>query len=84
MAMKSFGSVPTVTVRRILGIQARKPGNFQRCIGAALKDGTHASAPVGMGGRNNKDWQGKFYDAAKGCGGSTRSGSVNIKKPRPA
>lgn len=76
MAMISFARVPTVTVRRALGIKARRPGAFQLCIKGQLTGKSYPKPPVGQGGRNNVTvWQ-ALYDAAKSCG-------ANIKKARP-
>lgn len=74
--MISLKNVPTVSLRRALGIQARRPGAFQACVGGALKGGTFAKPPKGMGGRRNVAVHQALYDAAKSCG-------ANIRKPRP-
>lgn len=76
MAKISFGRVPTVTARRVLGIPARRAGAFQICIKGKLTGKTYAKPPVGMGGRNNVAVHQAMYDAAKGCG-------ANVKKARP-
>ena len=76
MAKVSFARVPTVTVRRVLGIPARRAGAFQICVKGHLTGKSYSKPAVGMGGRNNVVvWQ-AMYDAAKACG-------ANIKKPRP-
>ncbi|MEM2905026.1 MAG: hypothetical protein QW587_04725 [Candidatus Bathyarchaeia archaeon] len=76
MAKISFGKVPTVTVRRVLGIPARRPGKFQLCVKGQLSGKTYEKPPKGMGGRWNIEvWQ-AMYDAAKACG-------ATVKKPRP-
>lgn len=76
MAKISFARIPTVSLRRALGIKARAPGAFQLCVKGKLTGGTFAKPPVGMGGRNNIAVRQALYDAAKACG-------ANIKKPRP-
>lgn len=53
MAKISFGRVPTVTVRRALGIKARRAGAGQICIKGALTGKHYSKPPMGMGGRNN-------------------------------
>lgn len=68
MAMVSFGKVPTVTVRRVLGIRARRPGAGQLCIKEQLTGKKYPTPPVGMGGRNNVEVWRAMYDAAKACG----------------
>jgi len=76
MAMISFAKVPTVTVRRALGLRARRPGAYQLCIRSKLKGKKYPTPPKGMGGRWNVEvWQ-AMYDAAKACG-------ANVRKPRP-
>ncbi len=76
MAKLSFGNIPTVTVRRALGIRARRPGAGQLCIKGELKNKKYPKPAVGTGGRNNiAVWQ-AMYDAAKACG-------FAVKKPRP-
>lgn len=76
MGMASFAKVPTVSLRRALGIRARRPGKFQNCVGGTLKGKTYSKPPVNMGGRNNVEVHRAFYDAAKSCG-------ANVKKARP-
>lgn len=76
MAMISFARVPTVTVRRALGIRARGAGAFQICVKGQLKGKKYAKPPVGTGGRNNVVIRQALYDAAKHCG-------ARIIKPRP-
>lgn len=68
MAKISFGRVPTVTVRRALGIPARRPGAGQLCIKGQLTGKKYATPPAGMGGRNNVEVWRAMYDAAKACG----------------
>lgn len=76
MAKISFARVPTVTVRRALGIRARRPGAFQLCVKGKLTGTSYAKPDVGQGGRNNVAvWQ-AMYNAAKACG-------ANVKKPMP-
>ena len=67
MAMRSFAHVPTVTVRRALGIKARRAGAGQICMKGQLKGKKYATPPVGMGGRNNIEVRRAFYNAAKTC-----------------
>lgn len=76
MAKISFARVPTVTIRRVLGIPARRAGAFQMCVAGKLKGGTFPKPPSPMGGRHNVKVHQAMYDAAKTCG-------ANIKKPRP-
>lgn len=76
MAKISFGRVPTVTARRVLGIPARRAGAFQICIKGQLSGKTYAKPPKGMGGRNNVAVHQAMYNAAKSCG-------ANVKKPMP-
>jgi hypothetical protein len=76
MAKRSFGAVPTVTVRRALGIKARRAGAGQICVKGQLTGKTYAKPPEGMGGRNNIAVQQALYDAGKACG-------FNITKKRP-
>ena len=76
MAKISFGRVPTVTVRRALGIPARRPGAFQICVKGKLTGKKYAKPPEGTGGRNNVEVHQAMYDAAKACG-------ADVKKPRP-
>jgi len=76
MAKLSFARVPTVTVRRVLGIRARRPGAGQLCIKGHLSGKKYSKPPKGMGGRNNVAvWQ-AMYDAAKACG-------FAVVKPKP-
>lgn len=72
MAMASFANVPTVSLRRALGIRARRPSAYASCIGARLRGGKHPSAPPGAGGRRNVGWQNAFVQAGQGCRGATR------------
>jgi len=76
MAKISFGRVPTVTARRVLGIPARRAGAFQICVKGKLTGKTYAKPAAGMGGRHNVAVHQAMYDAAKACGAS-------VKKPRP-
>lgn len=76
MAKISFAKVPTVTVRRALGIPARRPGAFQICVKGQLSGKEYAKPAVGTGGRNNVAVHQALYDAAKACG-------ADVKKPRP-
>jgi len=76
MAKISFGRVPTVTVRRALGIKARRAGAGQICIKGLLQGKKYAKPAVGTGGRNNIVIHQALYDAAKSCG-------FNIQKKRP-
>jgi len=76
MAMISFGKVPTVTVRRVLGIRARRPGAGQLCIKGQLSGKKYPKPPTGQGGRNNVEVWRALYDAGKACG-------FAIVKPRP-
>lgn len=76
MAKVNFARVPTVTVRRALGIPARRAGAFQNCVRGALTGKTYAKPPRGMGGRNNVAVHQAMFDAAAQCG-------ARIKKPRP-
>ncbi len=50
----------------------KRPGAGQVCVGKAMKG---QPGPT-HGGRYDKEFQGRFYDAAKGCG-------FRITKPRP-
>jgi len=76
MAKISFARVPTVTVRRVLGIQARRPGAFQLCVRGQLKGKTYPTPPPGMGGRWNVEVWRAMHDAARACG-------ARVVKPRP-
>lgn len=76
MAKISFAKVPTVTVRRALGIKARQPGAGQLCIKGQLSGKKYAKPPDKMGGRNNVAVRQAMYDAAKACG-------FKVTKPRP-
>lgn len=76
MSKLSFARVPTVTVRRVLGIRARRPGAGQLCIKGQLTGKKYAKPPAGMGGRNNVEVWRALYDAGKACG-------FAIVKPRP-
>jgi hypothetical protein len=76
MAMVNFARVPTVTVRRALGIKARRAGAGQICIKGALTGKHYSKPPKGMGGRNNVEVHRALYDAAKNCG-------FEVKKARP-
>lgn len=68
MAKISFGRVPTVTLRRALGIKARRAGAGQICIKGELTGKKYAKPSIGMGGRNNVAVHQALYDAAKKCG----------------
>jgi hypothetical protein len=76
MAKISFARVPTVTVRRALGIKARRAGAGQICIAGQLKGKSYAKPAPGTGGRNNVAVHQAMYDAAMACG-------FKVKKPRP-
>ena len=76
MAKISFGRVPTVTARRVLGIPARRPGAFQLCVKGKLSGKKYSKPPVGMGGRNNVEVWRAMYDAASACGAK-----ITKKKP---
>jgi hypothetical protein len=76
MAKISFAKVPTVTVRRALGMRARRPGAFQLCVRGHLKGKKYPKPPPGRGGRWNVEVWRAMYDAAKACG-------ANVVKPRP-
>lgn len=63
------GGIATTTLRRIAGIQARRPSWFAACVGGSLKGSTYPTPPRGMGGRRNKAVQAAFTAAAKSCQG---------------
>lgn len=76
MAKVNFARVPTVTLRRALGIKARRAGAFQNCIKGQLTGKRYSKPNKGMGGRNNVAVHQALYDAGKTCG-------AQITKPRP-
>lgn len=63
---KSNGSLTVYSLRRAIGMKARRASARNACIGAKLK-GQKFSAPAGMGGRHNKALHAAFSAAAKSC-----------------
>ena len=63
------GGIATTTLRRIAGIQARRPSWFAACVGGALKGKSYAKPGVGMGGRRNPAVHNAFKAAVQGCRG---------------
>lgn len=64
--VKTNGSPTVYSLRRALGLKARRPSARNACIGAALK-GQSFPAPAGMGGRHNKDLHAAFAEASRRC-----------------
>lgn len=67
--MSQFAGLPVRTLRRLVGIPAHRPSNFNRCVGAALAGKSYAKPPVGTGGQNDARIQTAFTSAAKSCSG---------------
>ena len=65
--MSQFAGLPIRTLRRLVGIQAHRPSNFNRCVGAALAGKEYSTPPVGTGGQNDARIQDAFTRAAKQC-----------------
>ena len=63
------GGIATTTLRRIAGIQARRPSWFAACVGAQLKRKTYSKPPAGMGGRRNPAVHAAFTQAVQSCKG---------------
>jgi hypothetical protein len=64
--VKSNGSLTVYSLRRAIGMKARKPSARNACIAGKLK-GRKFPRPPGMGGRYNEDLHNAFREAAKSC-----------------
>ena len=64
---KSNGSLTVYSLRRAVGMKARRPSPRNACIGAALRGKSYAKPAPGMGGRNNMAVRQAFISAVKGC-----------------
>jgi len=66
--MKSNGSPTTYSLRRALGMKAKRASGFNRCIGLRMI-GPAAPHGPGQGGRLNKAQHAKFTAAVQSCRG---------------
>lgn len=57
------------SLRRIAGIPAHAPSNFNRCIGKLLYRKTYSTPAPGTGGKNDERIKDAFTGAAKSCSG---------------
>lgn len=64
---KSNGSATTYSLRRALGVKAKRPSGFNACVGSKLRGGKFSKPPTGMGGRHNKAVQNAFTSAVQSC-----------------
>lgn len=67
--VKTNGSPTVYSLRRALGLKARRPNRFNACIAAQLRGKKYGSAPAGMGGRHNKEAHAAFKAAVAACRG---------------
>lgn len=67
------GGIATTTLRRIAGIQARRPSAFAACVGGQLRGQSYPTPPRGMGGRRNLAVQAAFKAAVQSCKGRGRT-----------
>jgi len=66
-SFKASGSPTLYTLRKVLGLKAKKASDFNRCIGAELEGKKYAKPAVGMGGRHNAALQADFIKAKTKC-----------------
>ena len=64
---KANGSLTVYSLRRAVGIKARRSSGRNACIGSKLKGAKYAKPSVGMGGRHNKSVQEAFKRAVASC-----------------
>lgn len=64
---KSNGSLTVYSLRRAVGVKAKRASGFNACIGAKLRGQRYTKPPVGMGGRHNQAVRGAFKSAVAGC-----------------
>lgn len=64
---KTNGSPTVYSLRRALGLKARRASARNACIGAQLRGKKYAKPPAGMGGRNNKAVRDAFTSAVRTC-----------------
>jgi hypothetical protein len=64
---KSNGSLTVYSLRRAVGIKARRASGRNACIGSKLKGHKYAKPAVGMGGRHNKAVRDAFIAAVRSC-----------------
>lgn len=57
------------SLRRIAGIPAHAPSNFNRCVGKALVGKQYSPPAPGTGGKNDERIRDAFTSAAKSCSG---------------
>lgn len=67
--VKSNGSPTVYSLRRALGLKARKPNRFNACVSAQLKGKKYGTAPQGMGGRHDQRIRDAFKAAVAACKG---------------
>lgn len=70
--MSKVAGLPVRTLRRIVGIPAHRPSNFNACIGGQLKGKSYPTPPVGTGGQRDIRIQAAFTQAARSCSGRAR------------
>lgn len=66
---KSNGSLTVYSLRRAIGMKARRPNRFNACVGAYLKGKNYGSALPGMGGRHDSRIRDAFKAAVAACKG---------------
>jgi hypothetical protein len=71
--VKSNGSLTVYSLRRALGMKARKPNSFNACVAGKLK-GRKFPRPPGMGGRYNEDLHDAFRQAVQECRRMSKGG----------
>ena len=64
---KSNGSLTVYSLRRAVGLKARRPSGRNACIGASLRGRSYSKPPVGMGGRHNQAVRAAFSAAVRSC-----------------
>lgn len=64
---KSNGSLTVYSLRRAVGVKAKRPSGFNACIGAKLRGGKFSKPAPGMGGRNNQAVRSAFKSAVASC-----------------
>jgi hypothetical protein len=60
---------PIMSLRRVLGMKARKPSSFNICVAGHLADKKYATPAKGTGGRNDERIRSAFASAAAQCAG---------------
>lgn len=66
---KSNGSPTVYSLRRALGLKAKRPSGRNACIGSKLSGIFYETPPEGMGGRNNEAVRESFKAAVLQCVG---------------